>query len=69
MQITYHIKKLEGREDYIGYCPVMKPVSVYGKTHAEVQEKMKQALGLYLKKHPEIIKDIPETSTIELKQQ
>ena len=68
MEITYHIKQLEGRDDYMGYCPVMKPVSVYGKTEDEVKEKMQDALEMYLKKHPELLKEIPQTSTVELEQ-
>lgn len=68
MEITYHIKQLEGRTDYMGYCPVMKPVSVYGKTKEEVQKKMQQALSLYLKKHPDLVQDISRTLTVKLEQ-
>jgi len=66
MQITYQIKQVKGRDDYMGYCPVMKPVSVYGKTIKEVEVKMQQALGLYLKKHPDMLNNIPQTSTVDI---
>ena len=67
MEVTYQIKQLDGRTDYMGYCPIMKPVSVYGKTKDEVDKKMFIAISLYLEKHPNLLKDIQRTATIQVK--
>lgn len=66
MQITYHVEHEEGSDVYIAHCPVMKPVSVYGKTEREVETKMKEAIKLYLDKHPEVLKDLHTTNSIEM---
>ena len=65
MQITYRVEHTPDSDEYIGYCPVMKPVSVYGTSEAEVEMKMKEAISLYLKKHPDILDKI-RTNTIEM---
>ena len=64
MQLNYNLEK-DGSSGYIAYCPVMKPVSVYGKTEQEAAEKLKEAIGLYLSKHPDILKNI-RTASVEI---
>ncbi len=54
MQISYHVEELPEKTGYVAYCPVMKPVSVYGKTKEAVENKISEAIKLYLEKHPEL---------------
>ena len=65
MQISYRVEHKPDTKDYIGYCPVMEPVSVYGNSEQEVEMKMKEAISLYLEKHPETLDKI-RTNTIEM---
>ncbi len=53
MQITYRVEHDEKTDGFIAYCPVMKPVSIYAKTKEEIIPKIRNAIELYLQKHPE----------------
>lgn len=65
MQITYRVEPDEKAGGFIAYCPVMKPVSIYAKTREEVAPKIRDAIELYLQKHPEIEETL-QTETIEM---
>lgn len=65
MQVSYRVDHNEVTGDYIASCPLMKPVSVYGKSEREVASKMIDAIRLYLKKHPDALEKI-RTSALEM---
>ncbi|QLH04112.1 HicB family protein [Nitrosopumilus oxyclinae] len=65
MQITYRVEHDDKSDGFIAYCPVMKPVSIYAKTRDEVAPKIRDAIELYLQKHPEF-QDKLQTETIEM---
>ena len=65
MQITYRVEPDVKTGGFIAYCPVMKPVSIYAKTEKEIAPKMKDAIAVYMKLHPEIIAKL-QTETIEV---
>ncbi len=65
MQITYHVEPDVKTDGFIAYCPVMKPVSVYAKTEKEIAPKMRNAIAVYLKQHPEVAEKL-QTETIEM---
>lgn len=66
MQISFRVEHDKETGDYIAYCPVMKPVSVYGKSEKEVSTKLMDAIHLYVKKHPDVLEDIRTSSTLEV---
>ena len=63
MQITYCVESDKKTDGFVAYCPVMRPVSIYAKTRDEVAPKIRDAMELYLQKHPEIKEKI---QTIEM---
>ena len=54
MQYTFQIKQL--KKGYMAFCPDMEPVSVFGKTEEQAVKKLDVAVGMYVRRHPEIIK-------------
>lgn len=65
MQITYCVESDVKAGGFIAYCPVMKPVNIYAKTREEIKPKIRDAIVLYLKRHPEIKEEL-QTETIEI---
>ena len=53
-KITFQVEQLEESTGYIAYCRMMKPVRVFGKTRRQATSKIREAITLYLEKHPEL---------------
>ena len=66
MQITYRVEPDVKTGGFIAYCPVMKPVSIYAETQDEIEPKIRDAITVYLKQHPELISEKPQLETIEV---
>lgn len=52
MKYIYKVKKV--KTGFIGYCPDMKPVSVFAKTKKELRPKLDACVELYVARHPEV---------------
>ena len=65
MQITYQVEYDKKSDGYNAFCPSMKSVIIYTKKRKDVPQKMKEAIELYLERHPETLEK-SQTETLNV---